>query len=82
MAYAFLKGLGLKGDIGTFTVDLKKNKMKVSPGHKLVSAKDGEFVITSSRYPFCACLPAGKPPPPTRSAKRMTPRRTTASVPP
>jgi lysophospholipase L1-like esterase len=59
MAYAFLKALGLQGDIGTFTVDLKKNRMAASAGHKLASAKDGEFVITSSRYPFCACLPAG-----------------------
>jgi hypothetical protein len=59
MAYAFLKALGLEGDVGLFTVDLKKNKLTASPGHKLVSAKDGEFVITSSRYPFCPCLPAG-----------------------
>jgi hypothetical protein len=58
MAYAFLKAFGLKGDIGTFIVDVKKSKMKASPGHKLVSAKDGEFVITSSRYPFCPCVPA------------------------
>jgi lysophospholipase L1-like esterase len=60
MAYAFLKGLGLKGDIGMFTVNLRNDKMVVSPEHKLVSARNGEFVITSSRYPFCACLPAGK----------------------
>jgi len=60
MAYAFLKALGLKGDIGLFTVDFKRNRMKVSPGHELVSAHDGEFVITSSRYPFCACEPAGQ----------------------
>ena len=59
MAYAFLKALGLKGDIGLLTVDLKKNKLTASAGHKLVSAKDGEFVIASSRYPFCPCLPAG-----------------------
>jgi lysophospholipase L1-like esterase len=60
MAYAFLKAFGLKGDIGTFIVDVKKSKMMASPGHKLVSAKDGEFVITSSRYLFCACVPAGQ----------------------
>ena len=58
MAYAFLKAMGLKGDIGVFVVDVKKSKMMVSPGHTLVSAKDGEFTITSSRYPFCACVPA------------------------
>jgi lysophospholipase L1-like esterase len=58
MAYAFLKGLGLKGDVGLFTVDLRRNKLTVSGGHKLVSDRNGEFVITSSRYPFCPCLPA------------------------
>jgi len=60
MAYAFLKALGLDGDIGTFTVDLKKNKMKVSEGHQVISAKMGEYEIQSSRYPFCACAPAGQ----------------------
>jgi len=30
MAYAFLKAMGLKGEIGTITVDLKSNKAKVS----------------------------------------------------
>jgi lysophospholipase L1-like esterase len=60
MAYAFLKALGLHGDIGFFAVDLRRNRMRVSPGHKLVSARDGEFVISSSRYPFCACVPAGQ----------------------
>ena len=56
MAYAFLKGLGLKGDLGTFTVDLTRNKIQVSKGHRVVSAKDGEFQIESRRYPFCPCL--------------------------
>ena len=60
MAYAFLKAMGLKGDIGMFIVDVKKNKMIASAGHVLVSAKDSEFTITSSRYPFCACVPADK----------------------
>ena len=57
MAYAFLKAMGLDGDLGTFTVDLKKNKMKTSKGHEVVSAKDGEYQIKSSRYPFCPCEP-------------------------
>ncbi len=60
MAYAFLKAFGLKGDIGTFTVDLRKNRMKVSPGHKLLSSEAGEFEIRSSRYPFCPCLKSGQ----------------------
>jgi lysophospholipase L1-like esterase len=59
MAYAYLKALGLDGDIGTFTIDLKKNKIKVSAGHKVVSEKAGEYEIESTRYPFCACEPDG-----------------------
>jgi lysophospholipase L1-like esterase len=55
MAYAYLKAMGLDGHIGTFTVNLKRNKMRVSAGHHLVSAKDSTFVIESSRYPFCPC---------------------------
>jgi lysophospholipase L1-like esterase len=58
MAYAFLKAMGLNGDIGTFTVNLTKNKIKVSAGNEVVSAANGVFVIKSSRYPFCACEPA------------------------
>jgi lysophospholipase L1-like esterase len=57
MAYAFLKAMGLDGDLGTFIVDLKKNRMKASAGHEVISAKDGQFEIKSSRYPFCPCEP-------------------------
>ena len=53
MAYAFLHSFGLDGEIGTFTVDLKSNKAKVSSGHELLGFKDGELRITSHRYPFC-----------------------------
>lgn len=59
MAYAFLRAMGLDGDIGTFTVDLKKNRMKASRGHEVISSKDGEFEIRSSSYPFCSCEPEG-----------------------
>jgi lysophospholipase L1-like esterase len=57
MAYAFLKGLGLDGEIGKFTVDLSRNSMMVSEGHEMLSGNGGEFRIRSSRYPFCACVP-------------------------
>lgn len=58
MAYAFLKALGVDGDIGTVTVDLAKNQASTSTGHELISADAGEFEIKSARYPFCA--PAGE----------------------
>jgi lysophospholipase L1-like esterase len=54
MAYAFLKALGLDGEIGTFTIDLAHNNATVSKGHEVVSFKDGIAEIKSSRYPFCA----------------------------
>lgn len=57
MAYAFLKAMGLKGEIGTITVDLKANTAKVSKGHELIVTRDGEFEIRSDRYPFCATGP-------------------------
>jgi hypothetical protein len=60
MAYAFLKAMGLKGDVGTYTVNLKRNEMTVSDGHKLVSCKGGEFQIESARYPFCPCVEEGQ----------------------
>jgi lysophospholipase L1-like esterase len=59
MAYAFLKGMGLDGEIGTYTVDLKKNEMKTTAGHEVIGANTGEFQIKSSRYPFCPCEPQG-----------------------
>ena len=59
MAYAFLKAFGLDGDLGTFTVDLRRNTLTASRGHELVSATEGGFTIRSSRYPFCTCNGAG-----------------------
>ena len=57
MAYAFLKALDVPGDIGTYTVDLKANKVKVTQGHQLISCQGGQVTIKSFRYPFCAAGP-------------------------
>ncbi len=54
MAYAFLKALGLDGDIGTYSVDLSANKATVTSGHTLDSFTNNTLTITSTRYPFCA----------------------------
>ena len=53
MAYAFLKGLGCDGDIGTVTVDLAAGKAEVTDGHKVLSCQGGAVEVESSRYPFC-----------------------------
>ena len=59
MAYAFLTAMGMPGDIGTFTIDAKRNRIKVSKGHKVISVQPGAFTIESSSYPFCPCEPPG-----------------------
>ncbi|MHB9023134.1 MAG: SGNH/GDSL hydrolase family protein [Armatimonadota bacterium] len=52
MAYAFLKGMGLDGDLGSITIDMK-GAAAATGGHKVLTAKDGVVEIESSRYPFC-----------------------------
>lgn len=54
MAYAFLKALGLDGNLGTITVDLINGKATATKGHVVDSFVSNEVVVTSSRYPFCA----------------------------
>lgn len=51
MAYAFLKGLGCKGDIAEINVDMK-GSATASEGHKVLSASPGKVELESSRYPF------------------------------
>jgi len=52
MAYAFLKAMGIDGQIGTITIDLK-GKAAATDGHKIVSEETGKVEVESSRYPFC-----------------------------
>lgn len=54
MAYAFLRAMGLDGDIGTVTVELNAPTAAASQGHTVESVADGVITLTSSRYPFCA----------------------------
>jgi lysophospholipase L1-like esterase len=52
MAYAFLKGMGLDGNIGEVMVDLK-GKSSASDGHSVVEATAGKIAVQSNRWPFC-----------------------------
>lgn len=70
MAYAFLKSMGLDGQIGTVTVDLSGGKATATEGHQVLSTSgansssgtDGKtaeqsvfaMTIESRRYPYCA----------------------------
>jgi hypothetical protein len=52
MAYAFLKGMGLDGQLATITVDLK-GAASATEGHKVLSAEAGKVELESRKYPFC-----------------------------
>lgn len=54
MAYAFLKAMGLSGDIGTITADLQGLRARATSGHEVTDFADGEVHLVSHRYPFCA----------------------------
>ncbi len=53
MAYAFLKGLGVDGHIGTIKVDLAAGKADATDGHKVLAAAGGKVEVESVKYPFC-----------------------------
>ncbi len=53
MAFAFLKALGLDGEIGTITWDADSGTATASAGHEVLGAADGGVKFRSSRYPFC-----------------------------
>ncbi len=54
MAHAFLKALGLDGDIGTITLDLSSGTAEASAGHRVLSASRNKVQLESEKYPFCA----------------------------
>ncbi|MBN2328548.1 MAG: SGNH/GDSL hydrolase family protein [Candidatus Omnitrophica bacterium] len=54
MAYAFLKAMGLDGEIGMIVFDMPAGKASASEGHKVLAAAGTEIQLESERYPFCA----------------------------
>ena len=54
MAYAFLKGLGLDGQIGTLTVDLGRQTASATAGHETGGFAGGQLKVVSRKFPFCA----------------------------
>jgi lysophospholipase L1-like esterase len=52
MAYAFLKGLGVDGNIGEVNVDMKASGT-ATEGHKVVGGGPGKVELESTRWPFC-----------------------------
>lgn len=54
MAYAFLKGMGIDGDLGTVTYDEATGKAAAANGHEVIAAKDGGISLRSTKLPFSA----------------------------
>lgn len=52
MAYAFLRGLGLDGNLGEIVVDMR-DPSAASGGHKIANSSAGKAEVESARYPFC-----------------------------
>jgi hypothetical protein len=50
MAYAFLRGLGLDGELGTIVID--GERAEASGGHEVRSLADGRLTLLSKRLPF------------------------------
>jgi len=53
MAYGFLKGMGIDGNLGTITYDATSGKATAESGHEVVSAADGKITLKSTKLPFC-----------------------------
>jgi lysophospholipase L1-like esterase len=60
MAYAFLRGMGLDGDLGMISVDLEQHTAEGTGGHQVTSFEQGRLKIVSKRYPFCAPGPVDR----------------------
>jgi len=52
MGYAFLKGLGVDGDLGTITYDEASGKAIAANGHEILSSGDGKVTVRSTKLPF------------------------------
>ncbi len=52
MAWAFLRALGVDGEIGTITTSLGSGKATGTAGHTVVTSAPGTVTLRSTRYPF------------------------------
>ena len=52
MAYGFLKGMGVDGNLGSITFDASSGKATATGGHQILSSQDGKITIKSTQFPF------------------------------
>ena len=57
MAYAFLRAMGIDGDLGGITIHFDSKDVVTSGPHKADGYTEGVATITSDAYPFCATGP-------------------------
>jgi lysophospholipase L1-like esterase len=57
MANAFLKAMGLDGNLGTIHVDMKKGIASAEGKHEIKAYSGGVVTVVSSQYPYCATGP-------------------------
>ena len=54
MASAFLKGLGVDGNLGEISIDLGSNTATATGGHEVLGFANGEVKLRSTRFPLSA----------------------------
>ena len=52
MAYAFLKAMGIDGDLGTITFDETNNRTTTTGQHQILSETNGKITLRSHQLPF------------------------------
>lgn len=52
MAYAFLKAMGIDGDLGTIAWDAAADRAKASAGHEVLGCSGGRISLRSAKLPF------------------------------
>lgn len=60
MATAFLRSMGLAGELGRIDLDLSTGRTETSQGHAVKNFDQGILRMRSTRYPFCATGPRDK----------------------
>jgi len=53
MAYAYLKAMGMDGNVGTIMYDMATAQATTDDAQHVMSVANGDITLESTRYPFC-----------------------------
>jgi hypothetical protein len=53
MAYAYLKAMGMDGNVGTINYDMATAHAETDDAQHVTGVSNGEITLESTRYPFC-----------------------------